>query len=76
MLPSFPRLNPMPFASAAEYSDPLTIELLQLATLLMRCHTAKLGAQSHYRQQLLKFGYDTAMPANSWLHNLRHHCGG
>ena len=48
--------QPVPCASAAEYSDPLTIELLQLATLLMRCHTAKLGAQSHYRQQLLKFG--------------------
>jgi hypothetical protein len=42
-------------SDAAEYSDPLTIELLQLATLLMRCHTAKL-AQSDYRQQLLTFG--------------------
>ena len=41
--------------AAADYSDPLTIELLQLATLLMRCHTAKL-AQSDYRQQLLTFG--------------------
>ena len=42
--------------ATAKFSDPLSIELLQLATLLMRCYTVKLSS-SECRQQLLKFSW-------------------
>lgn len=42
--------------AAAKFSDPLSIELLQLATLLMRCYTVKLSS-SEYRQRLLMFSW-------------------